>query len=142
MVGRRRSYGDAADRQRDRANRGLTRWVFLLWNFGGYWPLASSIASRAEGYPYLMALSGCEVARSGPGGGRVGGAEAIPGRRRSYLRPLVLLLNRRLADSRNRLHNRAAFRLLSAFSRARARSPSSGGGGGRGRAPAQLRGRC
>ena len=36
VVGRRRSYGDAADRQRDRANRGLTRWVFLLWNFGGY----------------------------------------------------------------------------------------------------------
>src|SRR5208282_1557722 len=38
---RRRSYGDAADRQRDRANGGLARWVCLLWNFGGYWPLAS-----------------------------------------------------------------------------------------------------
>jgi len=80
VAGRRCSYGDAADRQRDRANGGLPLWVFLLWNFGGYWPLVSSIASRAEGYPYLMALSGCEVARSGPGGGRVGGAEAIPGR--------------------------------------------------------------
>ena len=80
VAGRRRSYGDAADRQRDRANRGLALWVFLLWNFGGYWPLASSIASGAEGYPYLMALSGCEVAKSGSGGGRVGGGEAIPGR--------------------------------------------------------------
>jgi hypothetical protein len=80
VAGRRRSHGDAADRQRDRANGGLTLWVFLLWNFGGYRPLVISIASRAEGNPYLMALSGCEVARSGPGGGRVGGGEAIPGR--------------------------------------------------------------
>ena len=51
-AGRRRSYGDAADRQRDRANKGLALWVCLLWNFGGYWPLVSAIASRAEGYPY------------------------------------------------------------------------------------------
>ena len=46
-----------------------------------WWLLAAgevSIASRAEGYPYLRALSGCEVARSGPGGGRVGGGETIP----------------------------------------------------------------
>ena len=130
MVGRRRSYGDAADRQRDRANRGLTRWVFLLWNFGGYWPLASSIASRAEGYPYLMALSGCEVARSGPGGGRVGGAEAIPGRRRSYLRPLVLLLNRRLADLLESTAQQSRVPpALRVFSCAR-EEPSSGGGGG------------
>ena len=80
VAGRRRSYGDAADRQRDRARGGLTLWVFLLWNFGGSWPPVSSLASRAEGYPYIMASSGCEVARSGPGGGRVGGGEAIPGR--------------------------------------------------------------
>ena len=39
VVGRRCSYGDAADRQRDRANGGLALWVCLLWNFGGYWPL-------------------------------------------------------------------------------------------------------
>ena len=80
VAARRRGYGDAADRQRDRANGGLTPWVFLLWNLGGYRPLVISIASRAEGNPYLMALSGCEVASSGPGGGRVGGGEAIPGR--------------------------------------------------------------
>ena len=101
VAGRRRSYGDAADRQRDRANGGLTLWVCLLWNFGGYWPLVSAIASRAEGYSYLMALSACEVARSGPGGGRVGGGEAIPGRSRSHPRPLALFLNRRLADLLN-----------------------------------------
>ena len=52
VAGRRRGYGDAADRQRDRANGGLTLWVCLLWNFAGYWPLVSAIASRAEGYPY------------------------------------------------------------------------------------------
>ena len=36
VAARRRGYGDAADRQRDRANGGLTPWVFLLWNLGGY----------------------------------------------------------------------------------------------------------
>ena len=41
VAGRRCSYGDAADRQRDRANEGLALWVCLLWNFGGYWPLVS-----------------------------------------------------------------------------------------------------
>ena len=39
VAGCRCSYGDAADRQRDRANKGLALWVCLLWNFGGYWPL-------------------------------------------------------------------------------------------------------
>ena len=52
MATRRRSYGDAADRQRDRANGGLALWVFLLWNFGGYWPLVSSIESGVEDNPY------------------------------------------------------------------------------------------
>ena len=52
VAARRRSYGDAADRQHDRANGGLALWVFLLWNFGGYRPLVSSIASGVEGYPY------------------------------------------------------------------------------------------
>jgi hypothetical protein len=33
-----------------------------------------------------MALSGCEAARSGPGGGRVGGAEAIQWRCRDVRR--------------------------------------------------------
>ena len=95
--GRRRSYGDAADRQRDRANKGLTLWVFLLWNFGGYWPLVSSIESLALKItpPISNGVVGCEGARSGPGGGRVGGGEAIPGRSPSYPRPLVLFLNRR-----------------------------------------------
>src|SRR5579859_4547206 len=89
-----------------------------------------------------MALSGCEVARSGPGGGRVGGGEAIPGRSRSHPRPLVLCLNRRLADSRNRLHKVSRVNHpLRVFSCAR-EERSSGGGRGRGRAPAQLRGRC
>ena len=44
-------YGDAADRQRDRANKGLALWVCLLWNFAGYWPLLSSIASGVEDNP-------------------------------------------------------------------------------------------
>jgi hypothetical protein len=52
VAGRRRSYGDAADRQRDRANGGLALWVFLLWNFGGSWPPVSSLASGVEDNPY------------------------------------------------------------------------------------------
>ena len=35
-------YGEAADGQPDRANRGLPLWVCLLWNFGGYRSLVSA----------------------------------------------------------------------------------------------------
>ena len=76
MAARRRGYGDAADEGMGKGPRGCS--------CSGIWvatrPLVISIASRAEGNPYLRALSGCEVASSGPGGGRVGGGEAIPGR--------------------------------------------------------------
>jgi hypothetical protein len=44
-------YGDAADRQCDRANKGLALWVCLLWNFGGYWPLVSFGTIRGSSRP-------------------------------------------------------------------------------------------
>ena len=51
VAGRWCSYGEAADRQRDRANGGLALWVFLLWNFAGSWPLADSMKYGVEDNP-------------------------------------------------------------------------------------------
>ena len=102
----------------------------------------SSIASRAEGYPYLRALSGVRWRGLAPAAAGSEAAKLFRARSRSYPRPLVLFLNRRLADLLYRLHKVSRVPHTLRVSHARARCRSSGGGGCRCRAPAQLRGRC